>query len=84
MAFSHFILLPVFLQLGIALASGSTDRNGHGLIGYGITMYKPACAFACRDSISGAILACSEEDMGAMDDGMMMMSMGAMTTSPEC
>lgn len=37
----------------------STGRTGHGLIGYGIQMYKPPCAHACRDTIKGTALNCS-------------------------
>jgi hypothetical protein len=53
-----------------------------GLVGYGIPMYKPNCAFACRDQFSMAMLECTTmDDMGG--DGMDMgMSMGS--TSPEC
>ncbi|KAF2257524.1 hypothetical protein CC78DRAFT_235507 [Lojkania enalia] len=35
------------------------------LIGYGIPMYKPNCAFACRASFESAMLTCSEHDHGA-------------------
>lgn len=50
------------------------------LIGYGITMYNPSCAFACRAAIASAPLSCSEEGghSGHMGHGG-----GAMTT-PEC
>ncbi|MCJ1265028.1 hypothetical protein MMC22_004903 [Lobaria immixta] len=65
------------------LVSSSTGRPGHGLIGYGISMYHPLCAFACRDVLSSSILNCSEPmDMSEM--GMDMgMDMGS-DTSPEC
>jgi predicted ferric reductase len=54
---------------GIALAGGlsllagsataqSSGRPGHGLIGYGITMYKPGCAHACRSSLPRAAVPC--------------------------
>ncbi|EFQ33687.1 ferric reductase like transmembrane component [Colletotrichum graminicola] len=32
---------------------------GHGLIGYGITMYQPLCAYSCRVVLSGSALNCS-------------------------
>lgn len=35
-------------------------RIEHGVLGYGIDALNPACAFACRESISGATLNCSE------------------------
>jgi hypothetical protein len=57
----------------------SGGRRGHGLIGYGITMYEPPCAFACRDTISSSVLNCSMEDMEM--DGM---DMGGGGTEPEC
>lgn len=68
-------ILPVF-------AMTSNGRSGHGLIGYGITMYNPTCAFACRDSISSSSLNCStmaEEEMPGM-----MMDMGSGDTEPDC
>lgn len=30
-------------------------RPGHGLIGYGISMYHPACAYACQSSITNPL-----------------------------
>ena len=42
----------------------STGRDGHGLIGYGISMFEPLCAFACRDILSTNMLNYTEtEDM---------------------
>lgn len=61
----------------------SEGRQGHGLIGYGIPMYFPTCASACRDILSSSKLNCSE----VMDmDGMEGMNMGGsdFDTSPEC
>jgi len=79
-------LLSVGVQLAPVLAGVSAGRNGHGLIGYGIVMYQPYCATACRDSISAATLSCSvvEHNHGDMGDmgGMMMADESA--TSPEC
>ncbi|KAL8733938.1 MAG: hypothetical protein Q9181_003389 [Wetmoreana brouardii] len=73
-AFVHAILVSSMV---------STGRPGHGLVGYGISMYNPQCAYACRDVLSTSMLNCSEPmDMsGGM--GMMDMGMGA-ETSPEC
>jgi hypothetical protein len=31
------------------------------LIGYGITMYKPVCAFACRDNVAPLTLSCTDK-----------------------
>ncbi|KAF2748707.1 hypothetical protein M011DRAFT_457430 [Sporormia fimetaria CBS 119925] len=49
------------------------------LIGYGISMYKPNCAFACRSHFASAMLSCSGDDhfQGAH-------SHGAGPTSPDC
>ncbi|KAF2108034.1 ferric reductase like transmembrane component [Lophiotrema nucula] len=60
----------------------SQGRKGYGLIGYGITMYKPNCAYSCRAAISGSALNCSivMDDMKGMDMGGMSMT----ETEPEC
>lgn len=77
--------MKVLLSLLLALAAPSAgeDRPGHGLIGYGITMYDPACAYACQSSIP-TTLDClgssSDEDMSDMSD----MDMDMDTPSPEC
>ena len=57
----------------------SSGRPRHGLIGYGISMYNPLCAFACRDVLSTSMLNCSVP----MDTSDMGMDMGS-ATSPEC
>lgn len=64
------------------LAHVSTGREGYGVIGYGITMYDPPCAYACRDTVSGWMLDCRDEhhDMDGMDMGGMHMG----SPSPEC
>ena len=59
-----------------------SGRAHHGLIGYGISMYNPLCAYTCRDLLSTSTLDCSEHMH--MSDGMdMEMEMGS-ETSPEC
>lgn len=67
-------------------AIASTGRDGHGLIGYGIEMYQPPCAFACQSSISNP-LECpmDQHDMEDME-GMKVkrMSHGGDKPSPEC
>jgi hypothetical protein len=52
--------------LALAFAGQST-----ALIGYGIQMYKPNCAFACRSLFEGAMLSCStdEHSHGAHNHG---------------
>ena len=59
----------------------SSGRPGHGLVGYGISMYKPQCAFPCRDVISSSMLDCSVPMHGS-DMGMEMGMESA--TSPGC
>jgi hypothetical protein len=74
------VILHIALVASGALAQ--TTRPQSGFVGYGIAAMKPFCAFACRDSISGATLNCSEamsDDMGGMS------GMGEMVmTDPEC
>jgi hypothetical protein len=64
----------------------SSSRDGHGLIGYGIKMYQPPCAFACQSSISNP-LECpmDNHDMKGME-GMKVkrMSHDSEKPSPEC
>lgn len=61
---------------------GATTRREHGFVGYGIPVFRPPCAFACRDAISGATLTCSTAEgmpgMEGMDMGEIIM------TEPEC
>jgi hypothetical protein len=73
-----FLLLPAATCMDMALTN---TRNGHGLIGYGINMYKPNCAFSCRAAISSCTLDCST--MMEMD-GMDMSMDDMMETSAEC
>ncbi|KAH7305494.1 ferric reductase transmembrane component 4 [Stachybotrys elegans] len=49
-AVASLLLAPV--------SSQSTGRPGHGLIGYGITMYQPACAHACRGGLPRSAIPC--------------------------
>ena len=37
-----------------AMLSQTTGRSGHGLIGYGITIYHLPCEFACRPVLSSS------------------------------
>ena len=71
-------LLPFHVLLVSSMVS--IGRDGRGLIGYGIQMYNPLCAYTCRDVLSTSMLNCSETmDMSAS----MGMEMGS-ETSPEC
>lgn len=68
----------------VSSAHVTTGRDGHGLIGYGISMYNPLCAYTCRDVLSTSMLACSEHT----DMHMPMLKKREMhmdiETSPEC
>ena len=77
-SFKLSYILSAYLLVQM-VSSMSTGRPGHGLIGYGISMYKPLCASTCRDVISSTTLNCSAPvDTAEMD---MDMDSG---TSPEC
>lgn len=51
--------------LAAILFSQEVFADGRGLIGWGITMYNPTCAFACRGVISKCTLLCTPTDGGA-------------------
>ncbi|KAL8977836.1 MAG: hypothetical protein Q9205_006444 [Flavoplaca limonia] len=84
----HFSQLLLLCLYGLLVSSHvSTGRDGHGLIGYGISMYKPLCAYACRDVLSTSKLECSEEtDMTHMHGAMLKKraTHTAIETSPDC
>ncbi|RHZ67158.1 putative ferric-chelate reductase (Fre2) [Aspergillus thermomutatus] len=70
----------VLVSLGIPVASHDPNgRPGYGLIGYGISMYRPLCAYACRASITNP-LDCNK----TADHNMDMSSMEMDTPSPSC
>ena len=53
------------------------SASGHGLVGYGFTLYKPLCAWTCREVFSSSPLNCSEPmDMEDAD--------AELETLPEC
>ena len=58
MAICRRLSLPIWLTLlHILLANAivSTGREGYGIVGYGIRMARPACAYACRDAITNPL-----------------------------
>lgn len=64
----------------LGLASLAFAGPASALIGYGIPMYKPNCAFACRSVFGSAMLSCSSHDHssgGAHNHG-------PGPTSPDC
>lgn len=73
------IFLSACLHIHLVLSMTSGGRPGHGLIGYGISMYNPLCAFTCRDVLSTSQLSCSEHMHGSEVE----MDMDS-ATSPEC
>ena len=73
--------------LPISLGEMTGGRQGWGLIGYGIDMYKPTCAYACRSSAPTSPIHCPDDTMGDMPDmpGMDMGGMsGSESASPAC
>ncbi|GKT50003.1 ferric/cupric reductase transmembrane component B [Colletotrichum spaethianum] len=77
----RYVFLPVFAATD-SLAMGSDGRAGHGLVGYGIKMHDPPCAFACRDAISTATL--SYSTVGSDEMGGMSGMSGMVMTDGEC
>ncbi|KAL8822544.1 MAG: hypothetical protein Q9191_006721 [Dirinaria sp. TL-2023a] len=78
LTFKLSILVSTYFHTLPVSSMESSGRNAHGLIGYGISMYKPPCAFVCRDVLSTSTLNCSKPM--DMSEGM---DMGSNTT-PEC
>ncbi|KAI1474027.1 putative rerric reductase like transmembrane component [Daldinia eschscholtzii] len=50
--------------LTTASLAAAKSLRGYGLIGYGISMYDPICAYACHDAISRYQLSCSITEIG--------------------
>ncbi|OTA61546.1 hypothetical protein K449DRAFT_465632 [Hypoxylon sp. EC38] len=74
-------LISMLLPPTLVSAGRDTGRPGHGLIGYGIEMYIPVCAYACQNSFSSNPLVCTDDapfgddemdgvGMGSSQDGM--------------
>ncbi|KAL8764708.1 MAG: hypothetical protein Q9209_007919 [Squamulea sp. 1 TL-2023] len=83
-SFNLSALVSIFLHFLVVSSHVSTGRAGHGLIGYGISMYYPLCAYTCRAVLSASQLNCSE--LTHTHEGMVMKrEMGmSIETSPEC
>ncbi|KAM5354215.1 hypothetical protein ACJ41O_000865 [Fusarium nematophilum] len=71
--------LAIAALLSPATAHVTTGRPGHGLIGYGITMYDPPCAFACKSSVPTTLECPMDEHHHGSS-----MSGHDMGPSPEC
>lgn len=76
------VLLTVFISLFVdsSLASTLPRRTNHGLVGYGIVMYDPPCAYACKDVVSPSTLNCSDHSDHAGGHS----HSGPAKTSPAC
>ncbi|KAI1799314.1 ferric reductase like transmembrane component-domain-containing protein [Daldinia bambusicola] len=74
-------LSPALLPLLTPLASASR----HGLIGYGIEIYNPVCAYACQYAFGYNPLVCADAGSfdGGSEDGTVPQNMSA-TPSPTC
>ncbi|KAK6350511.1 hypothetical protein TWF718_003702 [Orbilia javanica] len=70
----------VIEALAASLFSCGVLADGNGLIGWGITMYDPPCAFACRGVISKCTLLCTPIN-GTVNHGT---SHHPVSTPPEC
>ncbi|KAF2023914.1 ferric reductase-like protein transmembrane component 4 [Setomelanomma holmii] len=77
----NFASLAILAPGVSAIDRGNARRRGNGLVGYGIDAANPACAFGCREAISGATLNCSTvEEMPGMEG----MDMGDALTLANC
>ena len=75
--FNFKFIIILLLNLGGLRLPSMVSGEGHGLVGYGFTLYKPLCAYVCRDIFSLSPLNCSEPmDMEDME--------AEVETSPEC
>ncbi|KAL4881139.1 ferric reductase like transmembrane component-domain-containing protein [Aspergillus karnatakaensis] len=67
--------VPAILSSSLLIASSvsclepeSNGRPGYGLIGYGISMYNPTCAYACEDALTNPVN-CTVTDSHDHDHG---------------
>lgn len=75
------ILWLICFNISLGWTIVSTGRPGHGIVGYGISMDKPSCAYACQDSITNP-LDCDSRVTGA--SGTSVLTQGDDEPSPEC
>lgn len=76
-----FLLLLTTLPVIPAISIVNTGRDGHGIVGYGIRMDQPACAYACRDAITNP-LECGDGASGGSGNSILTQTTDA--PSPEC
>ncbi|KAL4899615.1 hypothetical protein BDW74DRAFT_188995 [Aspergillus multicolor] len=77
MAYSTLHSLCGLLLLVQSTQCMTTGRAGHGFVGYGISMYKPPCAYACRAALSNP-LNCTTTDGNSHGSSHMEMDMEGM------
>ncbi|KAK6956571.1 hypothetical protein Daesc_001849 [Daldinia eschscholtzii] len=88
----YLSLAPVLWLASLASAGRDTGRPGYGLVGYGIEMYIPVCAYACQYSFATNSLECTDEasfdnsgmggmHMGSSADGIDLQNVSAMPSS---
>ncbi len=73
------IFFIVLSSVQSSLASTSDRRINHGLVGYGIVMFDPPCAYACKDVVSPSPLNCTPHEHHSADH-----AHGHVSTPPEC
>ncbi|KAK4121692.1 hypothetical protein N657DRAFT_577316 [Parathielavia appendiculata] len=78
-ALTPLAVLMTSLFVVLAQAHVTSGRERYGVIGHGIAMYNPTCAFACIDTVRGWQLHCPDHhDHGGMDSHHMP------SATPEC
>ncbi|KAI2780436.1 ferric reductase like transmembrane component-domain-containing protein [Daldinia loculata] len=94
----HIFAVSVSLLASLASAGRDAGRPGYGLIGYGIEMYIPVCAYACQYSFGSNPLVCTDEgsfsdsgmdrmngmNMGSSRDGTVLPLNVSAMPSPTC
>jgi hypothetical protein len=62
------LVAAAWLSSNCAAHQVSSGSTGTGLIGYGIPMWQPSCAYACQRVLALSPLECSEHHSGARDN----------------
>jgi hypothetical protein len=78
-ALASLAILVASLLVASTQAHVTSGRERYGVIGYGINMYDPPCAFACIDTVRGW-----ELDCGHQHDMDMTAHMHMSSSTPEC
>jgi hypothetical protein len=76
-----YAAMALKLCLLLGWHAGLALSDGTGMIGWGKTMYHPACAFACRGVVKGCPLTCTPKEDDAAIHGS---GHSTTTTPPEC